>query len=370
MLLPISAGISIIILLLSLYIFKKISKKEKLLFLGVFTIFLIIYISEIYLYLINYNEKISEYILRTTINLYLVFGIFITSLILSATKYKMEDEKNILLFFYCVLLAVGITITYLIQFYKKDLIYPPLRYQLFLYFIFFIIILFNFYLVMCSMEKNRVSVELPLFFLSFLFMIFFTFISFILLFQFKKNFFSIIYIIQSSFLFFAFYNYKDIKVLKEKEKKKEEFEEKFIYRNIYIINEKLPKKIYDIFKEIKNNSLFFTRKFPGTIKEKYNANFIWISTTEDAKVETIIPTNLARLLSEVKTFTFEEEERVIFIDDLNYLIFQNGFESVYRIINSLNEIAVVNKAIVFISVDGKQLGKEEIIKLEREGEVI
>lgn len=401
MLLPqTGAMIGILILLITFVIVmrdKNLKNNMKMAFSRALISFLVIYITAIY-FNIHATIEQSEFVLKTIVSCYIFFGIFLTTLVLFITKYKYlssfnefvekvkTDKPRFLIFYYLFLLS-GIAITFLVPFSpgKAEIIYfnPPFWY---IVFIFAILIIFLIYPIKIIWEfLGKVSmrkITSILYFISFFYMIMISaFVGLVYITTYKKDFFGIIYPVQGVLFLISAIYYRKTKILweehedkKEKTKKTEEEKEKTMLEEgtIYLVEEKFPKRVYDVFrKQTRKNSLCLTRKFPEELKKEITAkNMIWISESSSEKIENTPPTNLARILGIMKNFITDEEKAIVIIDDLNYLIFQNKFPSVYKIINSLAEIVVVARAIVIISVDVAQLTKKERIMLERECEVV
>ena len=75
--------------------------------------------------------------------------------------------------------------------------------------------------------------------------------------------------------------------------------------------------------------------------------------------EHINPNAIPRLYSTISEFLEGGENRVVFLDGLEYLVTQNSFKSILRFINSLRDVALINKNYFLISYDPKAIEEHE-----------
>ncbi|MEM3342308.1 MAG: DUF835 domain-containing protein, partial [Thermoplasmata archaeon] len=164
----------------------------------------------------------------------------------------------------------------------------------------------------------------------------------------------------------------------------------------YLFRNPLPDKCFSIFmQKVKGNPpmarLSITRTYPEHIKEKYkveNVKMMWLTQTEASSQEpeigtigvfslglssseresedTISPTNIARLTSTIKGFIDSHERSIILLEGLEYLIIQNDFRTVLKLIQLINEYILLKNAILLVPVDPSTMDSKELKLLEKD----
>ena len=165
--------------------------------------------------------------------------------------------------------------------------------------------------------------------------------------------------------------YKEMfdKILEFETKKKIKSEERFTPGAIYLVEEEKMERSIDIFKNIISSGLtglYITREYPETVRERYsleNVLIIWLTTTHEYKNH-IDPTNLLDLSYTVRQFI--SEGSVILLDGLEYLVTQNGYEPVLKLIQLLNDSIASTKSILILPINPEAFNKKELALLERE----
>lgn len=138
----------------------------------------------------------------------------------------------------------------------------------------------------------------------------------------------------------------------------------------YLVMEENPKRSYTLFSDFideGNSGLCITRTYPERVKSDYyfeGVSILWLSRRGDT--DSILPTNLGAVVSNVKEFMKNNEGSVILLDGLEYLIVHNDFEKVLKLVHALNELTAINKSILLIPVNFKTLDEEKIALLKRD----
>jgi cob(I)alamin adenosyltransferase len=90
--------------------------------------------------------------------------------------------------------------------------------------------------------------------------------------------------------------------------------------------------------------------------------------TENEDEDTIVPTNLLHLSHVIENFmkTNQESTSFVLLDGFEYLVTQNDFSSVLKIIQKINEKVVLCSARFLVPLDPKILSEKELRLLERE----
>ena len=118
-------------------------------------------------------------------------------------------------------------------------------------------------------------------------------------------------------------------------------------------------------------AICFTRDFPKKLRETYNfgdSKIFWLSNIGKAK--TIRPKNLEKLSLSMEQFLSKDQTGVILLSGIDYLITNNNFITVLRLIQSLRDQVAVSSSILIIPVNPSVLEGSQLKLLEREVDVI
>lgn len=164
-----------------------------------------------------------------------------------------------------------------------------------------------------------------------------------------------------------------LKFITDKQKKMMVLEKNLKMRNIqkpdynlslgkaYIINEKKPKIVFNIFKQVldkKYPGICISRVHPSTLEiyKNYPAvNYYWL-TKLDREINGIgareLPvTDLSKISSKVQEFLSQNHNSVILLDGLESMINNTNFNSVLKMIESLKDYVSENHGILLVSLD-------------------
>ena len=98
------------------------------------------------------------------------------------------------------------------------------------------------------------------------------------------------------------------------------------------------------------HGLCISRYFPMKIRKKYGLEktpMLWLSHT-DSEESHLDPSNLGVLTNILRDFFQKTEKGIVLLEGLEYLVIQNGFDTVLRFIQYLNEHVVTNKVILIV----------------------
>ncbi len=118
-------------------------------------------------------------------------------------------------------------------------------------------------------------------------------------------------------------------------------------------------------------AICFTRDFPKKLRDQFNfgeAKVYWLSNI--GKKETIRPKNLEKLSLSIEQFLAKDEHGVILLSGIEYLITNNNFITVLRLIQSMRDQVAVANSILILPVNPSVLEKSQLKLLEREVDVI
>jgi hypothetical protein len=118
--------------------------------------------------------------------------------------------------------------------------------------------------------------------------------------------------------------------------------------------------------------LCFTRTYPENLKKDYDlekANVLWLS--RDLEKGGLMPTNLGLITNEVDKFLKKKDgRRIILLDGMEYLIAQNNFSKVFKLLNHLNDMIGVSSGILMIPFDMASVEEKEAAMLKADLEVV
>ena len=139
----------------------------------------------------------------------------------------------------------------------------------------------------------------------------------------------------------------------------------------YLIKEEIPDQAHDIFVDASRHGvpcLCVTREYPEKLKEKLELKgvpFLWLSMDQE-KTYARDPTNIAQLYSDMKTFITENRNSMVLLSGLEYLISQNGFQKILKLIQHVNDRVAVAESVLVASISPLTLPENELKMLEKE----
>ena len=119
--------------------------------------------------------------------------------------------------------------------------------------------------------------------------------------------------------------------------------------------------------------LLITRTHPERIKKDYLLNDIpifWLSADSPNKENIIAPTFLPQLNTLIVDFIQKNNNVVILLEGIEYLIDQNDFKAVLSLIHSLNDYIMGSNARLIIPLDPLILQERELHMLTRDFKII
>jgi predicted hydrocarbon binding protein len=139
----------------------------------------------------------------------------------------------------------------------------------------------------------------------------------------------------------------------------------------YLIKEEIPDQAFDIFVDAAKHgvlSLCVTREYPEKVKERWDLKgtpFLWLSMDQE-KIYSRDPSNLALLYSDLKTFITENRGCMVLLSGIEYLISQNGFAKVLKLLQHLNDKIAVTDSSMLVPISPLTLHEPELKMLEKE----
>ena len=114
--------------------------------------------------------------------------------------------------------------------------------------------------------------------------------------------------------------------------------------------------------------LCVTREYPEKIKDRFDLKavpFLWLSMDQE-KVYARDPTNVALLYSDLKTYIAENRGCMVLLTGLEYLISQNGFPKVLKLLQHINDKIAVTDSVLLTSISPLTIPEADLKMLEKE----
>ena len=138
----------------------------------------------------------------------------------------------------------------------------------------------------------------------------------------------------------------------------------------YLIKEEKSERSYLLFEKAMSKGMkgfCVTRNYPLKIKAKHNLGetpILWLSNV--GKESSIRPKDLEKLSVSLEQFLGQSEGGVILLDGLEYLITNNNFLTVLRLVQSLRDQVAINRSILMLVLNPSTLDPHELNLLEKE----
>ncbi len=138
----------------------------------------------------------------------------------------------------------------------------------------------------------------------------------------------------------------------------------------YIVAEKKPKKSFDIFVDLVTHGIpgfAVSREHPEKLRRRHNlvkTPLLWLSRSETKNA--VNPDDLSKLSYIIEDFVRKNEESVIVLDGVEYLITQTGFVPILKFLQQLRDIIVRNNSRLVIPLHKDTLSLQDYSILERE----
>ncbi len=137
----------------------------------------------------------------------------------------------------------------------------------------------------------------------------------------------------------------------------------------YLIKEAAPEEAYSLFLialQTGKAGLCITRVFPQKVRNRFempDLRILWLSNV--GKENAVRPKDLEKLSLSVEQF-LAREKGVILMDGIEYLVTNNNFITVLRLVQSIRDQVAIHNAIFLLSVNPSALDEHQMTLLERE----
>ena len=141
----------------------------------------------------------------------------------------------------------------------------------------------------------------------------------------------------------------------------------------YLYIGKSPEPAYAVFNELAASGmrcLCMTRQNPDVVRERYKVScpVVWLARTDrfSKDWENIHPEHILSVYTVINAFLRIEGESVIMLDGLEFLIANNDFTSVMKLVALMNERVAIAGARLLIPINPSAIEPKELGLLERE----
>ena len=138
----------------------------------------------------------------------------------------------------------------------------------------------------------------------------------------------------------------------------------------YLVEEDKPESSYSLFMKALSTGMkgyCVTRNYPAKIRTKFDLKdtpVVWLSNV--GRENAIRPKDLEKLSLALEQFLSQPGGGIVLLDGLEYLITNNNFISVLRLIQSLRDQVAINQSILLMAVNRSTLESHQLNLLERE----
>jgi len=147
-------------------------------------------------------------------------------------------------------------------------------------------------------------------------------------------------------------------------------------RGVYLVREPKADRIFEMFTDFlkaRARGLCITRIHPDDLRARYppleDAGFIWLSKSvgkKGGRMAVAEPSALVDIASAISDFAADGGNGAVLLEGLEYLISQNGFASVMRFLQKVNEKVVLNDSYLLISANPAAMKEQEYRLLAKE----
>ncbi len=141
-------------------------------------------------------------------------------------------------------------------------------------------------------------------------------------------------------------------------------------KKTYLIKEVKPTLGFRLFVESINvgyKGLCISRMNPKTVISRYKMEdypILWLSEMDTDK--SVEPTELEQLSYTILKYINENEQSIVLLDGLIYLINHNSFNTVLRFIQNIKDEVSIKKATMIVTLNPNALSEQELSILESE----
>jgi len=140
----------------------------------------------------------------------------------------------------------------------------------------------------------------------------------------------------------------------------------------YLIKAEEPDRLYRIFNSLvggMDGGLCISRSFPQKMRDRYDVtggDFIWMTTNTVGHDRCVNPTNISMVHMAIMDFIRQTPRGIVTLEGVEYLISNNGFDPILRLLHALNDKVTVSDCIFLVTMDEQTLAPREMRILEKD----
>jgi hypothetical protein len=138
----------------------------------------------------------------------------------------------------------------------------------------------------------------------------------------------------------------------------------------YLVLEATPdeaQRLFQLAQATGRRGMVITRTFPQKVRERLGGPetpILWLSNVGKEE-DTVRPKDLEKLSLAVEQF-LARERGVVLLDAIEYLVTNNNFITVLRLVQSIRDQVAINKGIFLISANPSALDPHQLTLLQKE----
>lgn len=140
----------------------------------------------------------------------------------------------------------------------------------------------------------------------------------------------------------------------------------------YLIRSEDPARLYSIYNSLVeglDGGLCISRSFPAKMRDKYEVtrgNFIWMTSNTVGHDRCVNPTNISMLHMAIIDFLKGTHRGIVTLEGVEYLISNNGFDPILRLLHALNDKITVSDSVLLVTMDEQTVKPREMRILEKD----
>jgi PAS domain S-box-containing protein len=142
-------------------------------------------------------------------------------------------------------------------------------------------------------------------------------------------------------------------------------------KEVYLVAGEKPDLAYDMFTDLVKHGFRgfgICRNHPQKIREKYSLErtpIMWLSEMESKHLEHVGPQDIPKLSYLVTEFIKRAQPAVILVEGIEYLMVQNDFNTVLKLLHTLSDYVVTSQSILLVPINPDALPAHQYVMLTR-----
>lgn len=142
----------------------------------------------------------------------------------------------------------------------------------------------------------------------------------------------------------------------------------------YLVTEETPRRGFHIFLDLLSHGyrgLGILRTHPDEVRREYNITdvpILWMSRLQVG--ENVVYPSIKVIEQIIEEFLENEGTHVIFLERLDYVISQRGFEKTLQFIQKLSSLVYITKSVALVHIDPLTIDKRELVLIEKETKIL